>query len=127
MTVIVIAALVVAFLFGSRLIFSGKFRSISAQEAQRLVAERKLFILDVRTPGEYAHGRMKGAVLIPMAEVGRVTEKIPRDKPVLIYCASGARSRMAASILSRKGYGELFNLSGGIHAWQRAGFPVQKS
>lgn len=105
---------------------NGRFRSVSPTEALEMMKSGKVFLLDVRTAGEYSRGKIKGAQFMPLSEIGNRADQVPLDKPVIIYCASGIRSKMAASALSRKGYAELYDLAGGIHAWQRAGLPVDR-
>jgi phage shock protein E len=83
----------------------------AAQNAGRdRVAEGKAMVdqgatlLDVRTADEYASGHLDRAVVIPVQELeGRMSE-VPRDRPVVVYCRSGARSAAAASMLTRAGY-----------------------
>ena len=85
-------------------------------EAKRLVAEGAR-LLDVRTPGEFAGGHIPGAILIPVQEIERrVNELEPKDKPIVVYCASGGRSASAAHFLTLSGYKEVFDL-GGIGNW----------
>jgi phage shock protein E len=72
-------------------------------------------IVDVRTPAEFGAGAYPGAVNIPLqALAGRLGE-IPRERPVVLYCASGMRSAAAARILARAGYGEVLNAGGLRH------------
>jgi len=100
---------------------------IDAAGARRLIAERAdLFILDVRTPGEFAEVRLEGAVLIPIDQVVKRISEIPRDRPILVYCAVGSRSSQVAGYLARLGYPEVYNLYGGIWGWQLRGYPVLK-
>jgi rhodanese-related sulfurtransferase len=54
----------------------------------------------------------------------RYTE-LPRDRPILVMCASGARSGAATAFLLRNGWADVWNVDGGINAWQRAGLPVR--
>jgi phage shock protein E len=69
-------------------------------------------IVDVRTPGEFGGGAYPGAVNIPLHELrGRLAE-IPKDRPVVVYCASGVRSASAARILARAGYAQVLNAGG---------------
>jgi phage shock protein E len=85
-------------------------------EAHRLV-EQGAALIDVRTPGEYAAGHLDGARNIPVAELkGRLTEVGPKDQPVVVYCASGARSAAAASALQQAGFATVLDL-GGIGNW----------
>lgn len=76
----------------------------------------EFFLLDVRQPYEYEIANL-GAELIPLAELREKLDRIPRDKPVVVHCRSGQRSREAIEILQREGYTDLFNLKGGILAW----------
>ena len=66
-------------------------------------------IIDVRTPGEFAGGHVKGSVNIPLNELPRKLSSIKKDKPVITCCASGMRSASAASILKSNGYTEVYN------------------
>ena len=74
-------------------------------------------LLDVRQPKEYADGHLPGALLIPLKELpARITE-LNREKPTIVYCASGGRSRAAAQFLSGKNFDSVLNMQGGIKAW----------
>jgi sulfur-carrier protein adenylyltransferase/sulfurtransferase len=92
--------------------------SVKPDEARRLVAEEpEVQILDVRQPAEYNQEHIPGAVLMPMAEVMDRKSELDKDKPVLVYCAIGGRSRMASQLLAGQGFSKVLNLSGGIKAW----------
>ena len=83
-------------------------RNVSPVEARRVMATKKhLFLLDVRTPEEYRQARLKGAVLIPMDEIGRRLREVPRHRPIMVYCAVGSRSGAVAGYLAGKGYREV--------------------
>lgn len=82
---------------------AGHATSVDGAEAQRLVAQGAT-LLDVRTTGEWEGGHLEGAVLIPIRDLEARLAEIPRDKAVVVYCASGARSARAAAILSGAGY-----------------------
>jgi phage shock protein E len=70
-------------------------------------------IIDVRTPDEYADGFYKGAKNIPVNKLeNRLGEIGPKDKPVIVYCASGSRSAMAQSILKSRGFTDVLNAGG---------------
>ncbi|RME41530.1 MAG: rhodanese-like domain-containing protein [Deltaproteobacteria bacterium] len=102
-------------------------QNVNAQTARQLLAQKpNLFLLDVRTPEEYFQVRLEGAVLIPLDQLSRRLADIPRDRPVLVYCAVGSRSSQAAGYLARLGYPEVYNLYGGIWGWQLRGYPVLK-
>lgn len=101
------------------------YRNINSREARELIASRKnTYLLDVRTPGEFGQARLQGAVLIPINEVERRIAEIPRNRPIVVYCAVGSRSGLVADFLSRKGYREVYNVTDGIVGWFRNGFPI---
>ena len=77
-----------------------------------------LFIMDVRQPNEYATGYVPNAVLIPLGEVANRLGEIPKDKPIIVVCRSGARSAQASQILDDNGFENVFNVLGGTSAWQ---------
>ena len=104
----------------------GEFKTIGADEAAELAQKPEVFVLDARTPGEYADGHLMNAVLIPHTEVQARASDLPadKDKPILCYCAAGVRSAKACKVLTALGYKKVFNLDGGINAWIDAGKPV---
>jgi len=85
-----------------------------------------VFLLDVRTPREFAAGRISGSVLIPMNQVPSRLAEVPKDKRVVVVCASGARSAAVVDYLQRNGYPDAVNYSGGVFDWARKGLPVEK-
>lgn len=92
--------------------------SVKPDEARRLVAEEpEVQVLDVRQPAEYNQEHIPGAVLMPMAEIMDRKSELEKDKPLLVYCAIGGRSRMASQLLAGQGFTRVLNLSGGIKAW----------
>jgi len=81
-------------------------------------------LLDVRSETEWDAGHLPDALHIHLGTLpGRVAE-IPRGRPVLAYCRSGARSAIAQSLLLRAGFDDVRNLEGGWSAWKRAGLPT---
>ena len=94
--------------------------SIDTDQARSYLADKKVdevTILDVRQPLEYKAGHIPGAVLTPLPELTDHMQRIDRTKPVMVYCASGARSRMAAQLLSGQGFNPIINVAGGFNAW----------
>ncbi len=75
-------------------------------------------LLDVRQPGEYNSGHLAGAVLVPLKELPARLTELNSAKPTFVYCAIGGRSRAAAQFLSGQGFSTVFNMSGGIKAWE---------
>ena len=76
----------------------------------------RFLLLDVRTPAEYASRSIKGAKLIPLAELSHRTGEIPVDKEVVVYCANGFRSLVACRMLKKLGL-KVKNMAGGISRW----------
>lgn len=85
----------------------------------------ELFLLDVRTPEEFAAGHVPGAVNIPHDQVESRLAEIPHDKDVVLYCHSGRRAGIAASALAAHGYKRLAHLEGDMIAWQGNGRPLE--
>lgn len=100
-------------------------RNLSPQEASDMIGQRgDLFLLDVRTPGEYRQARLQGAHLIPIDQFVKRLAEVPSERPVLVYCAVGSRSAQVVNYLARQGYPEIYNLYGGLFAWAQQGLPV---
>ena len=94
------------------------------QVVQMRQAGQEFRILDVRTPEERSQGTIPGSQLVSVWDVGLNRVAIPDDKPLLLFCAVGTRSSLAAQILARRGNYTVYNLVGGIAAWAKAGLPV---
>ena len=70
-------------------------------------------VVDVRTPAEFADGAYKGAINIPLSVLPvRMNELEPKDKPIVLYCASGARSGQGARVLKHAGFKDVVNAGG---------------
>ncbi|WP_020659077.1 rhodanese-like domain-containing protein [Amycolatopsis benzoatilytica] len=80
-------------------------------------------VVDVREPGEYLSGHVPGARLLPLSTLPGRAAELPRDEPVYVICASGNRSRTAASWLASAGY-DARSVNGGTSAWIALGRPV---
>ena len=85
-----------------------------------------LFVLDVRTPQEYAEGHVPGAVNVPYDQLASRLADVPRDKDVVLYCKSGRRAGIAADVLAANGYTRLSHLEGDMPAWAAKGHAVEK-
>lgn len=103
-------------------------QAIDAAGIQKLLREepRQVLLLDVRTRGEFASGRIPGSVLIPMNQVPESLGSIPRGRKVVAICASGARSGAVAKFLADRGYPWVANYEGGMMDWSRRGLPVER-
>ncbi len=85
-----------------------------------------LFVLDVRTPQEYAEGHVPGAVNVPYDQLASRLAEVPKDKDVVLYCKSGRRAGIAADVLAANGYTRLSHLEGDMNAWVEKGRPIAK-
>jgi rhodanese-related sulfurtransferase len=99
-----------------------RLTQINAHElAERLKGGQPLRLVDVRTPQEWAAGRIPGAEHQPFTEILAACCTLPTDEEIVVYCGSGYRSNMAGSFLRQHGYANVKSLAGGILAWTRSG------
>jgi len=118
---------VVVLVLGVSLAVAAGARDITSREAKGLLEKNgKVFLLDVRTPDERRQGYIAGSVLIPIDAVEKRIGEVPRNRPVVVYCAVGSRSRFVAEALARQGYAEVYNMKDGIYGWYRNGFAIQR-
>lgn len=102
-----------------------KIREVSARDAVAN-SEPGVVYFDCREPNEYVLGHIPGAVFIPRGNLEtKVEAVIPRDSKVLIYCASGNRSALAADTMQQMGYKDVASMSGGFRGWVEAGGAVE--
>ena len=84
-------------------------------------------VVDVRTPNEREEGAIAGSLFVPLSQLEQRLDEIPRGRPLIVHCAGGYRSSVAASVLKRDGFDDVSEIAGGITAWQAAGLPVASS
>ena len=89
----------------------------TADLAEKLEAGKQVLI-DVREPYEFAAGRVKGAVNIPLGQLGTKLDKLDRDKDTFVICHSGSRSASAVRALTRAGFTHAYSVRGGTSAWR---------
>lgn len=103
---------------------------VNVDAASNMIAsDPSLQILDVRTPEEVAAGTIAGARVANWFDgdfAQKAESMLDKSKPVLVYCKVGGRSGKAADVLLGKGFSKVYNLEGGITAWNSAGKPLQK-
>lgn len=115
--------LFLAVLFPSMLAFAqvkdAKFKSVNEAEFAKIVADKSVQIVDVRTAEEFASGHLENALNYDVkgADFEKNIASLSKDKTVAVYCRSGARSKVAAQKLAEKGY-NVVELDGGIMAWK---------
>lgn len=108
-------------------------REVTVEQANE--QRTKAMMLDVREPGEVANGRIPGSLNVPrgMLEAkadldypNREARLADRAQPIVIYCATGGRSAMAAVALQEMGFTDVTSMAGGFNAWTEKGLPVDK-
>jgi rhodanese-related sulfurtransferase len=92
---------------------------------RRLLDGEQILLVDIRTPAEIAQGAIPDALQMPMHLIPLRLNELPKDRDVVLYCRSGARSYQACAFMMEHGFPRIINLRGGIIAWARHGFPVE--
>jgi rhodanese-related sulfurtransferase len=89
--------------------------------------EEKALLIDVREPFEFRRNRIHDALNIPsQAQLTALTDTLSKDFTLLLYCSTGYRSKKAAELAAAKGFGKAVSLDGGIVAWKKEDFPVER-
>jgi rhodanese-related sulfurtransferase len=125
----------------------GVYQNVSVSEAKKMLENKDVFLLDVRTPAEYNYSHIEGAILIPLKNVSahdpinlsedqllaKRLNELPKNKHtrILVYCKVGGRGATASQMIADAGYKRVYNMKnmkgdmkGGIDAWVSAGYPV---
>jgi len=98
---------------------------VSAPLAAERLAAGEATVLDVRTPPERQGKAIPGSIGIPLNHLIERLAELPRGRPLLLYCAGGYRSSIAASLLQAQGLTEVGEIAGGMAAWDAARLPVE--
>jgi rhodanese-related sulfurtransferase/rubrerythrin len=100
---------------------SSRVESMFPDDAREYMDEHKegsYTLLDVRQPAEYEEAHLPGAKLVPLPQLADSLQELNTENPLIVYCAMGVRSLTAAELLSHQGFREVYNLVGGIEAWE---------
>jgi rhodanese-related sulfurtransferase len=102
--------------------------SVDVAEADRRLREdpARPVLLDVREPNEFVAVRAPGAMLLPTSAFADRVAELPEDRPLLVICRTGVRSAAVTGYLTRTGRHDVFNVTGGMDAWEGAGLPVRR-
>jgi rhodanese-related sulfurtransferase len=103
-----------------------KYEDVDANGAIALMDEKNLIILDVREAKERKAGYIAKDTHIPLSQVKNQLDSLDNSKKILVYCRSGSRSSHIAGLLTRNNFEQVYNLKGGMLAWQRANLPIKK-
>ena len=101
---------------------NGTYPTVSVQDLKTAV-DSGAYVLDVRTPQEFAEGHIASAVNLPLDQAETRASEVPGDRPVYVICRSGNRSAQASEILKKAGK-DVKNVGGGMNDWASAGYPV---
>lgn len=106
-------------------LFGAPMPSVNAAELnEKLKQAKRPLVLDVRQPEEFRTGHIIGAKLIPLGELGRRLNELPKDKEIVCVCASGSRSSSATKMLLGAGYNAV-NMKGGMLTWSHTGLSMK--
>ncbi len=106
---------------------AGTVRVIEPAALAQQLAHNGPRVIDVRGRTEWNEGHLAGATHIYLGDLEARIPELRRDQPIVVHCATGTRSSIAASLLQARGFRDVSNLTGGIHAWRKAGLPVEES
>jgi len=111
--------------FGNRIL---GIKEVDTVQAMHLINRQDALLLDVREQGEYDSGHIINSRLIP---AGKLKDRIGeiekyRERPIIVVCRSGSRATPIVSWLGKQGFGQVYLLSGGVLAWQKANLPLEK-
>jgi hydroxyacylglutathione hydrolase len=98
--------------------------AIGMRELAAAIGAGRGAVLDVRAPSEWAHGHLPGATNIPLGELEDRLDQLPRERPLVVHCQTGARAAIAASLLVAAGVQDVRLYSGGYAEWSAAGQPT---
>lgn len=110
-----------------QLVYCNPYTDIDVSTANEMIMNGRypnLVILDVRTQNEYNEGHLENSVLIPVTELESRIDELSsyKDTEIIVYCRTGSRSATASEILDFNNFTRVFNLLGGITAWESAGY-----
>lgn len=112
-------------IFGNRI---RGIKEVNCIEAMQLINHKNALVLDVRENDEYKAGHVLNSMLIPLGKLNQRVGELEKykEQPIVVLCRSGNRSAMACALLGKQGFTQVYNLGGGVIAWQKANLPLSK-
>jgi len=100
---------------------------LSPKEFELTLKKEKGILIDIRTPGEYKKGHLKGAILLDFFrdDFEKELSKLDKKKTYFIYCGIGGRSEECGELMKKKGFRLVYDLDGGISRWKAEGLPIE--
>jgi len=106
----------------------GGGNNVSVHEATLLINRQDALVVDVRETAEWSTGHIQNSRHIALGHLDKRLSEIDKfkEKPIIVVCARGNRSRSACNTLKKAGFQQIYNLVGGVNAWNEAGLPMTK-
>jgi phage shock protein E len=107
---------------------TGAVKHVDAKQAEKLISDHKVTILDIRTPGEFKSGHIAGATNIDFnsPDFEKAITRLSKTNSYLVHCAVGGRSTRSLKLFEKNHFDSIYHLDGGIQAWEKAGLPTEK-
>ena len=123
-----VAALVVILALLAHNLLLGSRGAVDPQQATIMINHRDAIVVDVRPTTDFAQGHIINSINIPINGLEKQTATLDKykERPIIISCRSGAQSSQACARLRKQGFAEVYNLRGGMMAWQNANLPVTR-
>lgn len=103
---------------------SATVTTYTPEQVKQMYERNEIVLIDVRTPNEYAHERIPGALNAPLSSLDPAKLPSQQGKPIVFHCGSGKRSEIASRACLDAGFETIAHMSGGFGAWKQAGYPV---
>jgi rhodanese-related sulfurtransferase len=124
--------ILVMFLSGAMLIWPiiqrrfSPVKEVGNLNVTHLINHQDAVLLDVRETAELTGGKLPNALHIPLSQLKERAAELAKltNRPVVVYCARGNRSRTAGNLLAKQGFADIYSLNGGLKAWKDAGLPL---
>lgn len=122
-----LALTIVMMLLVKNLSSGGGANNIRPAAAVEMINRQDASVIDVRSDKEFASGFILGAENIPLGSLESRLSKLEakKAKPIVVVCRSGQRSSQACNVLKKNGFEQIYNMAGGMMAWQRDSYPVE--
>jgi rhodanese-related sulfurtransferase len=103
-------------------------KNVGVEEFDKLRADKKNVVIDVRTPAEFAKGHIPGAINLDFnaPDFQKKVAELDKSKTYLMHCAHGVRGAKACTVMDKMAFTNLVHLEPGLSAWEKAGKPVEK-
>jgi rhodanese-related sulfurtransferase len=107
---------------------AGNSNDVGTAQMVQLMNQRDALVLDIRESSESDGRRIRNSKHIPLSELASRLKELEKykTKPIVVNCRAGLRSASACRLLKKEGYSEVYQLKGGLAAWQQAGLPLEK-